>query len=148
MYKRCINNNVDGLTLNKVYYIDEDNVKDGAGITKYIIKDDYDVFNEFRADRFIDVEEYKFELWHCLDLELNNLYEQATNILNSLDCVYDKNYSIDDEGILKTTLTLFDIKEIQALRKSLDDDIVIYGDEYYGTQILMTKTTMCELGLD
>jgi hypothetical protein len=144
MYKRCINDKVDGLTLNKIYYIDENNIKIGVdSIPRYWILDDYNVYNQFRADRFIDTKEYKFELWHCLNLDGSDLDEQAIKILESLDCLYSK-YAIDDEGFLKVYLTVFDIKEIIDLSIALDDDIVIYGCD---NEYLMTKNTMNQLGL-
>lgn len=146
MYKRCINGQVDGVSENKIYKINETNIKVGSdGVLRYWMLDDYGVYNGFRADRFIDVQEYNFQLWHCLNLNDLDVNEQATTIRESLDCVYDNVYTIDDEGVLKINITLFDIKEIMDISLALDDDIVMYGCDY---EYLMTKKTMAELGLN
>lgn len=143
MYKRCINDKVNGLTLNKIYDIDENNIKIGVdSIPRYWMLDDYDVYNEFRTDRFIDIEKYCFKLWHNLDLE-KDLNQQSIDIINKLDCCCGE-YKVDDEGLLTVNITLFDIKEIMDLSYTLDDDIVMYGCD---CEYLMTKKTMNELGL-
>jgi len=144
MYKRCINGQVDGVSENRIYKISENNIKVGTdGISRYWILDDYGVYNEFRADRFIDVEKYYFQLWHCLDLDDLDLNKQAKDIIDKLDC-HCGSYQVDNEGLLKADLILFEIKEIMDLSCELDDDMVMYGCNY---EYLMTKETMNKLGL-
>lgn len=50
MVVKCINDMVDGISMGKVYKVY--NVVKRNDIYSYWLKDDYGVFNEFKADRF------------------------------------------------------------------------------------------------
>lgn len=50
MIVKCINDMVDGISIDKIYKVH--NVIKHNDTYSYWLKDDYGVFNEFKADRF------------------------------------------------------------------------------------------------
>jgi len=142
MYKRCINGKVNGISENTIYEIVETKIYDG--IHYYGVNDDYGVYNEFKSDRFINVKGYVFKLWHCLELNGNKeLHNLAKDLLSSIG-KEGLAYSIDNEGILKVKLVMFELGELIQLGEDLGNDMVIYGAD---SDVLMTRETMSELGL-
>lgn len=140
-YIKCLNaNGAEGLTDNKVYKVIS--VVDNTEFKGYVIQNDYNRVDTYRGDRFIDVEPYYFELWHCLPLE-DNMEARAQDIMDVLDCECGA-YTIDNEGILKVPVIIFDISELIDIGRELNGDITICGCDY---DYIMTIDTMSELGL-
>jgi len=87
----------------------------------------------------------KFKVWYDLDsTKEESLKEQAELILLWIG-KEGTTYKIDNEDIMEFKIQLSSIDELIKLGADLGDDIVIYGAD---SDILMTKKTMKELGLD
>lgn len=87
----------------------------------------------------------RFEIWICLDSE-KDLKEQEQTMLNLiLGEIEYMTHRVDDEGVMYIDVQINSLEDLMVLPSLLEDDIVIYGVK---SDIIMTKRTMQELGLD
>lgn len=87
----------------------------------------------------------RFEIWITLD-ENRSVHIQERRILNKIiDELEYMTHRVDDEKIMYVDVQINSLEDLMVLPFLLEDDIVIYGVE---SNIIMTKKTMKELGLD